>query len=417
MISTERTPRGKRQTNESGERGAVAITVAISLLVLVGFAALAIDGGLGFDERRGTQNASDNAALAAAWEACNPVSSPADPAGAALAVAAQNGYDDTSADTDVAVTALSTTEYEVVIETVNDSTFAGIFGSDSVNVQSRAVASCDQEPFLGGYAIFAGAEACASGGSIELDLTGSTKTINGGIFSNGDLKINGPNTTIIGEVEYRGTFNSNAGVTGEKYFGSAKDYPLSLTISDFRVGGSYRSDPNFIDSSGNRITNSWMVANNHATGNNAAITITRSGIYYSSHTGGQDAIDLARVHAAPGVEVTFVSEGTMHITGEGDLTGYAPVADGGYSPLLFFSNAGSPPSCNTNAIQFSGSSLIWKGLMFAPNGEVQMSASSSSATVNGSIIGYTVNISGSNFQINWQDDTSARPRFVVELQE
>jgi hypothetical protein len=45
-----------------------------------------------------------------------------------------------------------------------------------------------------------------------------------------------------------------------------------------------------------------------------------------------------------------------------------------------------------------------------------MSASSTDATVNGSIIGYSVNISGSNFQINWQDDDTGAPRFRVELQ-
>jgi hypothetical protein len=44
-----------------------------------------------------------------------------------------------------------------------------------------------------------------------------------------------------------------------------------------------------------------------------------------------------------------------------------------------------------------------------------MSASSNVA-VFGSIIGYTVDVSGSDFSINWQDDTSGAPRFTVELQ-
>jgi hypothetical protein len=96
------------------------------------------------------------------------------------------------------------------------------------------------------------------------------------------------------------------------------------------------------------------------------------------------------------------------------MTGHAPVAAGGYSPLLFFSNAGTPPACNVNAIKFSGSGITWSGLMFAPNGEVQMSSSSNVAVL-GSIIAYTVDISGSNFSINWQDDTSGAPRFAVEL--
>lgn len=408
------------------DRGATAIMVAICMVVLMGFAALAMDGGLGFDDRRGTQNAADNAALAAAWEACNPANSPADPVGAALAVAAENGYDASSPDTSVAVTELSPTEYEVSIETSNDTTFAAAgVGSDTVSVTSRAIGSCEEEPFLGGYAIFAGAENCPSGGALELSLTGATKTINGGIFSNGDLTIQGANTTVNGPVEYRDNYSSNSGVPGEQYFGSPKPYPLDLEITDFQGSGIYTSDPNFHDAAGAQIDNDWMVTNGFATGNNPSnskITITSPGIYYTGFSGGQDAIDLSSVSVqdidgtpGPDFGVTFVSVGTMHIVGEADMMGYAPVVTGGYSPILFFSNATSPASCN-HAIQFSGNNITWEGLMFAPNGEVKMS-SSANTSVHGSIIAYTVDVSGSDFSITWQDDPNADPRFIVELQQ
>lgn len=402
------------------ERGAAAFVVAISLLVLVGFAALAIDGGLGFDQRRGTQNAADNAALAAAWEACNPrVAGAPDPVGSALAVAAQNGYDDTDPAVVVTVNAVDTTKYEVIIQQVNDTTFAapGV-GSDSLTVVSQGVATCEQEAFLGGYAIFAGAEACPSGGAIELDLTGATKTINGGIFSNGDLKINGPNTTVNGDIEYRGNFQSNAGVTADPFFGSPKRYPLDLDIAEFRPGGPRQTaDPSHYYNSApsTAITNTWMTTNGHAVGNNSNIQIVDSGIYYSPKSG-HDAINLKGVTVAPGVTVTFVAEGQIHVIGDGDITGYAALTPGGYSPLVLFSNAETPPSCAVNAIQFSGSHLTWTGLIYAPNGEVQMSASSTQATVNGSIIAYSVNISGSDFKINWVDDPGGAPRFRVELE-
>jgi hypothetical protein len=343
--------------------------------------------------------------------------------GSALAVAAENGYDDNDPEVVVTVNALDTTEYEVIIQQVNDTTFAapGV-GADTLTVVSQGVALCEQEEFLGGYAIFAGAESCPSGGAIELDLTGSTKTINGGIFSNGDLKINGPNTTVNGDINYRGSFTSNAGpgVTGvaEQYFGSPLNYPLDLDIAEFRPGGSreladpshYFNSPPSID-----IDNAWMIAEGHATGNNSNIEIIHSGIYYSPKTGSK-AIELKGVTTAPGVTVTFVSEGQIHVIGDASLTGYAPLTPGGYSPLIMFSNAETPPSCAVNAIQFSGSNMSWNGLIYAPNGEVQMSSSSTNATVNGSIIGYSVNISGSDFEINWVDDPTGQPRFRVELQ-
>jgi len=402
------------------ESGAAAFMVAISLLVLVGFAALAIDGGLGFDQRRGTQNGADNAALAAAWEACNPRDASApDPVGSALAVAAQNGYDNNDPEVVVTVNPHGTAEYEVIIQQVNDTTFAapGV-GADTLTVVSQAVAACEQEDFLGGYAIFAGADSCPSGGAIELDLTGATKTITGGIFSNGDLKINGPNTTVVGTVEYRGNFQSNAGVTAEQFFGSPKVYPLELDITEFRPNGPrHLAEPSYYFNSPPSIgiDNNWMTSNGHATGNTANIVITDPGIYYSPKLGNK-SINLKGVSTAPGVNVTFVAEGQIEIIGDGDITGYASLTPGGYSPLVLFSNAETPPSCSTNAIQFSGNSLTWTGLIYAPNGEVQMSASSTDATVNGSIIGYSVNISGSDFTINWVDDPTGAPRFKVELQ-
>ena len=404
------------------ERGAAAILVAVSLLVLVGFAALAIDGGLGFDQRRGTQNAADNAALAAAWEACNPRDSAApDPVGSALAVAAENGYDDNDPEVVVTVNALDATEYEVIIQRVNDTTFAGPgVGAETLTVVSQGVATCEQEPFLGGYAIFAGAEACATGGAVELDLSGSTKTVNGGIFSNGDLKITGSDAAVSGSIEYRGNLNTNeadVAANAEKYFGSPKEYPLDLDIAEFRPGGARQAaNPgNYFNSApGVGIDNGWMVSNGHATGNNSSIVITESGIYFSPKTGNK-AIDLKGVSTAPGVTVTFVAEGQIELNGSASITGHAPVATGGYSPLLMFSNAGSPPACNVNAIQYSGNGISWSGLMFAPRGEIQMS-SSSNVSVFGSIIAYSVDVSGSNFEINWQDDTSGAPRFIVELQ-
>jgi hypothetical protein len=250
-------------------------------------------------------------------------------------------------------------------------------------------------------------------------LSGSTKTVNGGIFSNGDLKITGSDATVNGAIEYRGNLNTNESdisANAEQYFGSPKDYPLDLDIAEFRPGGSRQAaNPGayFNSAPSVGIDNGWMVSNGHATGNNSNIVITQSGIYYSAKTGNK-AINLKGVSMAPGVTATFVAEGQIEVIGDANMTGYAPVASGGYSPLLFFSNAGSPPACNVNAIQFSGSGISWTGLMFAPNGEVQMSASSNVA-VFGSIIGYTVDVSGSDFSINWQDDTSGAPRFTVEL--
>jgi hypothetical protein len=66
----------RRRLAGADQRGTVAIVVALSLVLLLGFAALSVDVGLNWASRREVQNAADGAALAGAFEL------PANPAGA-----------------------------------------------------------------------------------------------------------------------------------------------------------------------------------------------------------------------------------------------------------------------------------------------------------------------------------------------
>lgn len=52
--------------DDDGERGAVAVLIALALVALLGFAALAVDAGMLYSERAQVQNGSDAAALAVA---------------------------------------------------------------------------------------------------------------------------------------------------------------------------------------------------------------------------------------------------------------------------------------------------------------------------------------------------------------
>ena len=68
-----------------GERGAALILITASLLVIMGVAAVVVDGGLGFNERRQAQSGADFAALAALQKAVSC------PAPCTAGAAAQNG--------------------------------------------------------------------------------------------------------------------------------------------------------------------------------------------------------------------------------------------------------------------------------------------------------------------------------------
>ena len=230
--------RRTRRLFDRAEAGAAALTVGISLLLLIGMAALAIDTGLGYAKRRVEQNGADNAALAAAWEVCNPSSTyGGDAEAAGKAVALANGFDDSVADITVTVNPLGSDQFEVVISATNDTTFGKASpGAGSLTVVSRAVAKCEVEPFLGGYAIFAGADTSCNG-AVELDLSGSSKIINGGVHSNGDIKNTGSSTQINGPVTYFGDVQGDDIPEATKVYGEPYDYPLDVTMDEFVPGG------------------------------------------------------------------------------------------------------------------------------------------------------------------------------------
>ncbi len=395
------------------EQGATVIIVAISLLMLFGVVSLAIDAGFGYNERRGTLNAADNAALAAAWEDCNPTG--IGPEAAALDTASANGYDDGSDTVDVDVVGLGDGQWQVAIAI----TTSGIFGPatpyapDTLDIVSEAVALCDPTQFLGGNAIFAGASACNTN---ELALAGSNITINGAIHSNGDLQITGSSLNLSGPVTYRVSGNQ-----GTQDTGPPRDYPIDIDISEYRPGGS-RANGLYFPHTG-VINNSWLVAEGHAEdlGGNS-IRITQSGIYYSSFTTNNPnaaAISLQDVDVDPGVTVTFVAEGPIRLLGPvlNNLRGHDPIVPGGTVGMLFFSDHPGAPTCNpsVDAVRFSANAALTNaaGVIFAPNAAVQIS--SATVELDGSIIAYSVKTSGATLTVTYTTDAAFVPDYRVEL--
>ncbi len=399
------------------ERGAVALTVAVSLLMLMAFTSIALDLSVGYESRRQTLNAADSAALAAAWEACNPkVANSANPVAAGLEIAALNGFDDSDPDVAVLVEALGDDEHRVTISERVKAAFgaaAAIDGDGGFDVVSQSTAVCVAHPFLGGYALLAyGPSAC--GGGVELDLSGASKIINGGIHSNGDIKITGASTEINGAVTFLGSSNYSPSTQ----LGQPPTDPVDVEMGAFEPGGVRASaaavEGEYIYAAGNDITNNYLTANGYATGSGGNITITRSGIYF---TDGDISLNSAAV--AEGVTVTFVAHGQISVSGSGHFTAYENLTGTDTDPgLLMFSTYRHPdnggPTCTGNAIQWSMSSGTWSGVIYAPYGQARQSAASA-ATLNGSIFAYTIDLSGSDFSISWQDNPEAVPDYEVQL--
>ncbi|MEX1272086.1 MAG: hypothetical protein WEB55_06515, partial [Acidimicrobiia bacterium] len=290
---------------------------------------------------------------------------------------------------------------------------AGTDGDGEFGVLSQATAVCVAHPFLGGYALLAfGPDTC--GGGVELDLSGASKIINGGIHSNGDIKITGSSTEINGGVTYIGDSNYSPST----HLDTEPANPMSVEIEEFEPGGDRAQAAadlgEYINATGNDIDNSYLTSNGYATGSGGNVEITQSGIYYTDGD-----ISLNNTTTAEGVKVTFVTSGQISVNGSGDFTAYESIAGTANDPgILMFSTYLEPaeggPTCTGNAIQWSVSSGTWTGVIYAPYGQARQS-SASGASVNGSIFAYTVDLSGSEFDISWQDNPDAIPTYTVEL--
>lgn len=399
-----------RNERRGTERGASAVFIAVALLVLMAFAAFAVDGGLAFETRRSSQNAADLSALAAAWQACNPEPGAGTPQQVGLDVASDNGFTHTPGGSpDVSISGGGPL-WTSTISQVNETTFgqATPFAPDELTVVSSATARCIDKGILGGYAIF-GQTASCNGDNV--DLTGSTITVVGGIHSNDDLKIqpSGSGGSFTGEITYRGDANLKAGISGEKFFGSALPYPIDIETSEYEPGGARAVAAGseyfpFTSDIGN--ADLGTVSGN-------TLEISQPGVYYT--TGDikvNKTVVLTGDAATEGI--TLVAEGEIDMGSAEDLLGYDPLEGPNGPRMLLFANGNGTTACNDKDIKISGSDVTWEGIMFAPNGAIEASASGFSS-VNGSLIGYQVNLSGSELTVQFQDDPDADPNYEVEL--
>jgi len=136
--------------NPRNHRGAVLVKVALCMPVLLGIAAINLDGGRLMDERRRAQSTADAAALAAAADlyAHYRTNQGTDPLGtarvAAQQVAVANGYPASAVTVNVppqnGAYAGEAGHVEVQIDTSLDASFGRMFTSSGMQLSTRAVA-------------------------------------------------------------------------------------------------------------------------------------------------------------------------------------------------------------------------------------------------------------------------------------
>jgi hypothetical protein len=380
------------------ESAAVAVFVAVCLLGLFAFAALAVDMSTIFNARRDDQNGADHAALAAAFAACAGGNGIA----AGYASALGNGFNDDGVTNDVIVTDMGDGVYEVIIRTEDEDTFAGTLGVDGLRASARALAGCTLAGGGGSYAVFAGATDC---GDHTIDWSGSTNTVVGGVHSNDGIYMGGSDNSVDGDstaVDDEGsTIGDNNTLDPPLAQGTVLPYPVPFEIAHYEPGGSKATLAGalYYNAGNNKIDTGWLESQGLY---NSSTKQLDPGIYYTTND-----IDISPDFKGSVTMVT--SNGKISLTGSTQqITPWDP--DG----LLLFSARDT--LCDEYAIKMSGSTNTWEGIVYAPEGMIEMSGSGNS-TFEGSLIGATVRVNGSGLQISAFEDVGGGGEPKVSLLE
>ncbi|MBW8009994.1 MAG: hypothetical protein FVQ83_01965 [Chloroflexi bacterium] len=354
---------------KKSESGQVMYLIAVGLIVMFGFVALAIDGGRIYSDRRKAQNTADTSAFAGALAIAqspggDPTSLPAgtiNNAEAAIDVrSVSNNYDDD--DPDVEVNVLITGPYsnngyyylvEVEIVSKLETTFAHlVFGGD---LQTTVVATAKARPrqnIAFGYSMFG----AAPSGCKAIWITGSSNTtiIGGGIFSNssaasgscnsaekggsGNTTITGGNLEAVGTVEVGGSGSITPAPTGGAEQQTLPDVPSPTCTGPNMVEGSSEAMGNF---------------GSYSLGSGASDTITQ-GVYSEISVGSNADLEM--------------EPGMYCITGSGGFSANGGSVDGD-GIFIYLMDGGFDLGGNTTVNLFASTDLVdangnqWAGML------------------------------------------------------
>jgi len=430
--------------NESGQ---AAVVLALAFVGLLAFSALAIDGGNAYLTRRNAQNAADAASMAGTRELhqilreLEPWEMPGDPDGflrqVIVEAAQRNGVPDTNNDPADAINTNVEAWYvnedgelftgapvgnffvippgargiAVTAHIPFDTFVAHIIGRDSMMATTGAGSIFTERGGAVSSTIYANATNCDPN---TLKLTGSQQLIGGGIHSNGDVHINGntANPSIYtGTLEYVSTVSLQGAVVVDENGNPAQPeqvgarvLPLLFDIKDFEPGGKYanRAGSQYYHFDSATYPNKVRCQDLRNRGLLDGDGNLQSGLYVS-----EVEFDLSCTMTGHGV--TFVTRDSFKLS-----CSRCFLSHWHKTPLLFYALKGDPGACNQTAISISAADTQWFGLIYAPYGGVNMSAASNLGLW-GSIVGYTVDLSGSAIEIHYHPrlDPPIPPKVVL----
>jgi len=441
------------------ERGQALIMIALSAVVIFGFAALAIDGSLKFSDRRHAQNAADAAALAGALALVN------DETGVtcgtlpewkckALLRAEDNGYDDfannevwvfkcNEAVNDRGGAPLDCGPYEgdpdhisVVIRSHLNTSFARVLGYNQMHNLVQATTYWNKRgPLYDGNLIIALKPTPCTGsganGNIALGTSGGSGSDAEIILNGGGAFLNSGGSGCGMEIMGCPTITINDGTLASAGNGNINTDVGSQTCQDKLTlpSPTYSQEPYKFTPDMPDAPDACGYAPMPYTSNAATQTTTLYQGYYSEFPpkGSKKSPVYDKVVLSPGIycldtdlsltngktltgtDVLIylktgnefnIQGGTLNLSGREDENGKYK----GYVMIVNTNFSGSAPNCIVNG----NADATFTGTIFAPYCDIAIDGGGKTSSLTAQIIGYTVKITGSQtVNLNYNPDKSA----------
>ncbi len=447
--------------NSQSESGQALVLIALALVVLLGFTALAVDGGMVYSDRRHAQNAADAASLAGGGIVAQNMENnhvtygnfncaassltSAMSAGRAAAVnrAASNDFTIDQNITDKHGVTTTCGQFDngswieryvdvrVLISDTTPTSFAHFVYPGVLRNQVEAVTRVRPRAALalGHSVVGLNPTQDCNGNQNGVLFSGNNTVIvtGGGIFSNGCLSGNGNSLNVEvygGDIVHVGELETNHVGT----FSPHPDFGDGLTLPDYSMGYPI-PDCSQVPHYGSPST----AYRNNAGGNippgnysqikmNDAVTLEGGGLYclYGDFDAGNNDLSVHQSGGKDGVTI-YMYSGSFNTTGGGVVVLSAPPPSPDPSPaipgLLIYMRQG-----NTGLVKLRGNSdSVYVGTIYAPSGRIDVAGAASlppgeTAGFNTQLIANNIEVGGNAYiNVNFDENTSFQVPTNLEL--
>jgi hypothetical protein len=398
----------KRHSSESGQ---VLILLVLGVVVLFGFAALAVDGGMVYSDRRHAQMGSDASSLAGGGAAalymenhhviygnftCSNAnviaaqnSNDPDNPGAKMAAIARAADNDYTIDDDIADTHGVTTEcgienhggwadkyidIKTMVTTDTETSFAQfVFNGIMRNTVEAITRVRPRSPAVFGHAIVALNPANCQGqqNGAGFHGTGDVYVDGGGVFTNGCLSADGnPSVNVDnGSVNYGGQ------VDDPQLFNPAPQPSEVLPASAYLIPPPNCAHEDAWNGTGNQLE---------------ALSPLAPGLYCVT---GDLSINANHTFAGTGVTI-YMADGDLTINGTATVNITAPSANPDPTPALPGILIYAPQS-NHEEIQLNGTGdSYFEGTVYAPGANINLLGNGEADAFHTQLIGWNVEVGG-----------------------